>query len=461
MTLDNLDPHAFAAVDRKAWMALVGKALKGADFASALVSSTDDGIAVQPLYDRLAGATPLGRSRPLLPWTLSQRMDDRDRSRALSQLGDDLDNGATGISLVPADSAAAFGLGLDLDGDLDSAPAAFFPELAEALTGRAVAVRLESGRQFSITDGLCQALGKTPSQTVHFGIDPFTPALLQGGPAETADLGRCFKTLRDAGFSGTILNADGRLIHNAGGTAAEELAVMAAALAAYLRRLETSGVDAQTVLGAVTLCLSADQDQFATMAKARAARLVFARIAEACGVDPAQSPHLFMETSYRMLTHRDPETNILRNTIAVFAAGTGGADEISVLPHTLAHGIPDALARRLARNTQLVLTAESHLDHVADPAAGSGGIEALTEALAARAWQIFADVERDGGLAEAISKGRIATMIEASRKKRPTGRIVGTSLFAAETERPVTVLGDLRHRRGAGLRVVRRDEENV
>lgn len=458
MTPLDLDPHAFAATDRAAWLSLVGKALKGADFERALVSLTDDGIALQPLYDRLTDAVPLGRCQPLLAWTISQRMDDPDGPRALRQLAEDLDNQASGISLVAADGVSSFGLGLAASDD----PAGFSARLAATIAGRPISVRLEPAeRSAALADGLVRALGDRPAQTVHFGMDPFATAALYGDPADRADIGLRVRHLQAAGMAGTVLNADGRTIHNAGGTEAEELAVMAAALVACLRRLEAEGMEPDSVLGAVSLCLCADQNQFLTMAKARAARLLFARIAEACGVDPAPRPHLMMETSYRMLARRDPETNILRNTIAVFAAGTGGADEIAVLPHTLVHGIPDPLARRLARNTQLVLVAESHLDHVADPAAGAGGIETLTEALAARAWAILGDIERAGGLAAVIANGWLGAMTAKSRKKRPDGRIVGTSLFAADDERPVSVLGPLRALRDGALRAVRRDEEDV
>jgi methylmalonyl-CoA mutase len=165
-----------------------------------------------------------------------------------------------------------------------------------------------------------------------------------------------------------------------------------------------------------------------------------------------------METSYRMLTRLDPETNILRNTIATFAAGVGGADEISVLPHTLTHGVPDALARRLARNTQTILIAESHLDHVNDPAAGSGGVEALTDGLAERAWDIFGDIERRGGLAAVISDGTLKMMIDDARKNRPDRLIVGTTEFPAKAERVAKVLGPLDMVDVAGLRAVLLDE---
>ena len=106
-----------------------------------------------------------------------------------------------------------------------------------------------------------------------------------------------------------------------------------------------------------------------------------------------------------MMTQRDPYVNMLRATIAVFAAGLGGADAITVLPFTQALGLPDRFARRLARNTQLLLLEESNLAKVADPAAGSGGIEDLTAQLCRAAWALFQEIEQAGGAWAALEAG--------------------------------------------------------
>ncbi|MDE1993206.1 MAG: methylmalonyl-CoA mutase, partial [Rhizobiaceae bacterium] len=357
MNIESLDPKAFAPTTREDWLKLVNRALKGADFQETLVSHTDDGIAIEPLYGRRPDAQPLPNSRGAAPWTIAQRMDDPDTRRALAQLGDDLANGATGICLVSKTSPSAFGTGIDTDG--------FAHKLAGAISGKAISLRLDGCSPHFVETFVAALDEPSKPSALHLGLSAFA-----GKPDDLAD---AFLRLQGAGFAGTILNADGRAVHSAGGTEAQELAVMAATLAGHLRMMERAGVAPDRVLDATSLCLAADQNQFVTMAKARAARLIFTRIAEVCGISNAPAAHLFMETSYRMLTKLDPETNILRNTVAVFAAGTGGADEISVLPHTLTHGIPDPLARRLARNTQTILLAESHLDHVTDPAAGAGG----------------------------------------------------------------------------------------
>jgi methylmalonyl-CoA mutase len=147
-----------------------------------------------------------------------------------------------------------------------------------------------------------------------------------------------------------------------------------------------------------------------------------------------------------MMAAKDPETNILRTTIAGFAAAVGGADSIAVLPHTVAHGLPAGFARRVARNTQLVMARESHLDHVADPAFGAGGVEALTEGLCEAAWREFGQIEQEGGVLASLRDGHIQRRVKAAREERAqayrSGRrvIVGTTLHPLKTEAPVETL---------------------
>ena len=147
-----------------------------------------------------------------------------------------------------------------------------------------------------------------------------------------------------------------------------------------------------------------------------------------------------------MMTRRDPWVNLLRSTVAVFSAGLGGADSVCVLPFTQALGLPDAFARRIARNTQLVLLEESNLGKVADPAAGSGGVEALTDALVERGYALFQEIEKAGGLARALEGGAFQAEVaktaaerakNVARRKEP---LTGASEFPDIHEKPVTVL---------------------
>lgn len=141
-----------------------------------------------------------------------------------------------------------------------------------------------------------------------------------------------------------------------------------------------------------------------------------------------------------MMTRRDPWVNMLRTTVACFAAGVGGADAVTVAPFDCALGMPDAFARRIARNTQTVLMEEGHLARVLDPAGGSWYVESLTEQLATAAWNWFTEIERAGGLPAAMSSGLIAERIAsvwAARRHllaHRTDAIIGVSEFPNPTE---------------------------
>ncbi|MGF0536913.1 methylmalonyl-CoA mutase family protein [Agrobacterium sp. ES01] len=442
-----LEDIAFAGNGRDNWQKLVEKALKGADFAATLTSASDDGLVIEPLYARRKGAHPLARQSSG-GWTVAQRMDDPDEKRALVQMADDLENGATGISLVCGDSPCAYGLGLD------QMTASLLSRLAAARAAHRYAIRLEGGSL--AVDGaqeLARAIDTAGGNggAIHFGIDPMSAMVFSGNGAQPGKFAEAVKSLKLLDHAGSILTASGRAVHNAGGTEAQELAFMAAALAHYLREMDAAGMDAGDTFALCGLALSADQDQFLTIAKGRAARLIVARMQEICGISKPSAAHLMMETSYRMLTRLDPETNILRNTTAVFAAGVGGADEVTVLSHTLTHGNPDPLARRLARNTQVILMAESHLDQVCDPAAGAGGIEALTDGLCEAAWEIFMAIEKNGGIIRALTDGSFAASVASKAKSRVSRPIVGTTLFPMDKERAVTVLGPLEKCTASGL----------
>jgi methylmalonyl-CoA mutase len=247
------------------------------------------------------------------------------------------------------------------------------------------------------------------------------------------------------GFKGPFAAADGRVIHDAGGSEVQELAFVLACGVGYLRAIEQAGVPLEDAQGMVYARLSADADQFLTLAKFRALRLLWARIEQACGLAPKP---LFVaaDTAWRMLTQRDANVNMLRATMATFSAGLGGANAITVLPHTLALGLPDDFARRVARNTQLVLLEESNLAKVSDPAAGSGGIETLTGQLCEAAWVLFQEIETAGGLFASLEQNFIQRKVAATRAAREASIarrkdvLTGASEFPNLHEADVAVL---------------------
>ena len=251
--------------------------------------------------------------------------------------------------------------------------------------------------------------------------------------------------LRSKGFRGPFLVADARAIHGAGGTPAQELAFALGAAVGGLRLLESAGTPLSEARTLVAFRLAADADELATLSKFRALRILWSRVEEACGLEP-RAAHVQAESAWRMMTARDVYVNVMRGATAAFAAGLGGADSVAVLPHTLAVGFPDSLARRLARNGQLILLREANLGFVGDPAAGAGAFEAMTRALCDKAWALFQAIEAEGGLPSALAKGDFQRQVAASaaalardvaRLKSP---ITGVSAHADLSEPPVEII---------------------
>src|SRR5262249_30109379 len=233
----------------------------------------------------------------------------------------------------------------------------------------------------------------------------------------------------------TALLADGRPYHEAGAGEAQELAAMLATLVAYLRACENAGVRPRTALAKVGVGLAADADLFLTIAKLRAARRLTARVAEACGASHAADRLTGWATpAGRRVPRRDPGVTRLRSALAGGGAALGGGDAVTVLPFPGARGRPDAFARRIARNTQLVLQAESSLGRVTDAAHGAFFIEKMTGELARHSWELFQAIEARGGMGAALESGYIQAEVArtaAARAKSIATRGQGRTAVSA------------------------------
>ena len=272
-------------------------------------------------------------------------------------------------------------------------------------------VILDAGADYSAAcDALLAVVAEVePDQrstvSVDLGADPLT-ALLSERPAPA--LGEVVvMATRVADHKGVrAITVDGPAFHNVGANAAWELAGGVAAAVAYVRTLIESGLSPGDALRQISFRLAADDDQFMALAKMRAVRRLWARVAEVVG-DPASGAIVVhAETSLPMMTQRDPWVNMLRSTLAAFGAGVGGADTVLVLPFDVAipggfPGMATSFARRMARNVQLLLLEESHVGRVLDPGGGSWFVEQLTEQLAQQAWEHFQAVEAHGGFVDA------------------------------------------------------------
>jgi methylmalonyl-CoA mutase len=438
----------FPTASREQWLALVAAVLKGASFEEKLVAHSYDRIAIGPLYAKAQGpdAALHGARRR---WRIAQRVDHPDPKVARDFALADLEGGADALTLVFSSAASARGFGVSAHSP---------DQLDEALDGvmlDLVQMRLDAGRTGPAAAAMMIALAERRGYSlaeldIDLGLDPVAAMASSGALGALHDLvtPRAAETLADLqrrGFNGRTFLADGRPYHEAGASEAQELAAVLATALAYLRTLEDGGHKLAQGRDALSFLLVADADEFLTVAKFRALRRLWTHVEAACGLAP-KPIRLHAETAWRMTTRRDPWVNMLRATVAVFSAAIGGADTIAVLPFTAALGLPDALARRIARNTQLILAEEANLWRVADPVAGAGGFEALTDALCERAWALFQELEHEGGIVASLRSGALQARVAAVREEREqavaTRRdpITGTSAFPDLGEMPVSVL---------------------
>jgi methylmalonyl-CoA mutase len=446
VTADDLRFAEFPAASREEWLALVAGVLKGASFEQRLVSKTFDGIAIAPLYARDPGARTVPSRHAGAPWRIVQRIEFPDAAAANAQVLEDVENGTTALALVFAGAIGSYGFGLRGD-----------TPVAHALDGVAldagVRIDVQAGPQSphvtrQLTEVIAQRGISPASADIAFGFDPLGD--LAGGVPEARpwngdDFAAAIEGLAVRGYRGPFAVSDGRVIHNGGGSEAQELAYVLATALAYLRALEAAGIAGRDARRMLCFRLAADADQILTTAKFRALRKLWTRVEEVCGLATAPAT-IAAETAWRMMTRRDPFVNMLRATVAVVAAGLGGADSIAVVPHTAAIGLPDRLARRIARETQLILLEESNLARVVDPAAGAGALESLTHELCIAAWSLFQEIERAGGAPAALERGLIQSRVAAVSAERDEAvarcrdALTGTSAFPDIAERPAEVL---------------------
>lgn len=453
----------FPASTDEAWQGLVKRILGDRDIDAELARKTYDGIAVRPLYTAAdwrpeneasgfpglapftRGHRPIGHAKD--GWDIRQLHTHPDRATCNREILADLGRGVMSIELR-LDRTGADGVMVDTVDDLDAvldgvyldacpvslrAGAAFLPAasmLLVLLARRGIDAKVFAGALNADPLAALAAAGTLPQST--------EGALEQ--------LGALARHVAEACPAATAVAVDTTVYHDAGASEAQELACALAAGVAYLRAMTAAGLDLDAAFGQIAVTFAADANLFLSIAKLRAARRLWGRVAEACGQPRAvRHMRLHATTSARMLSRRDPWVNILRGTVAALAASVAGVDSLTVLPFTAAIGLPDAHARRIARNTQLVLQQESSLSRVVDPAGGSWAIENVTEDLAQEAWRLFQEIEHEGGLPVALASGSLQARIAAVAETRARrigalgDPLTGTSAFPNLGEQPVSV----------------------
>jgi methylmalonyl-CoA mutase len=370
-----------------------------------LDSPTYEGFAIRPLYTSLdalpepalPGRWPYVRGGDALRdvksgWRVAEAFPANGSAAADA-------NGAVLVALTEGVSALVLGV---------EGAAADLDRLLEGVFLDLVPVVLDAGVDYEAAADAALALltdlddDQRSRLSVDLGADPLT-APLSGRPAPSmADV--VAVAAKVTGYDGGVraITIDGPAFHDLGASASWELAGSIGAAVGYLRLLGDGGIAPGDALRQISFRFAADDDQFMTIAKLRAARRLWARVAEVVGEPEAGAARLHAVTSLPMMAQRDPWVNMLRTTLAAFSAGAGGADTVLVHPFDVAipggfPGTASSFARRIARNTQLLLLEESHIGRVLDPAGGSWFVEDLTKALAEQAWKHFQDIESRGG----------------------------------------------------------------
>ncbi len=431
----------FPAAGRDQWVRLAARALvrdlspddDPERVVNRLRSTTYDGIVIEPLYTAdaattagdetavdptgLPGFSPFVRGRTAgggraHGWDVRQIVDGGavgPEARA------ELERGSTSLWLdvrsvdrIDADTLAAVLDGVYLD--LTSVTLAAGPRFA---------VAAESMIDLWARQGIAGSDARGG-----FGADPFGSFASSGGvlniDADLDAVAELAARLVESHPHVRIVTVDATRFHEAGASDGQELGLGLAVAVATLRSLEAAGGDLEAAFGQIELRFAATADQFSTIAKFRAARRLWSRVADVVGVgNAAARTPIHAVTSAAMMTLYDPWVNLLRGTIACFGAGVGGADAITVLPFDIvADPAGSELGRRIARNTQSILSKESNLARVVDPSGGSWYVESLTEQLAEAAWARFRQIEARGGLVAAVESGFVADQIEVVWQQR-------------------------------------------
>ena len=446
----------FAVPTREEWEAEVlkvlnrrrpeGKELTIEQAMKRLRTSTVDGLAIEPLYTDPTG--PLGhpgvmpftrgttvRTGAMTAWDIRQLHEDPDAALSNREVMADLERGATSVWLrAGSDAIAVADVATVLAGvKTELAPIAISSSEDQVAAAKALAAVWREAGTGAVARG-------------NLGLDALALAAITG---EAPDLGAQAEWVKAvlAELPGVrALTVDVLPYDNAGAGDVDQLAFAVATGVEYLRALEEAGVAPADAFRQIDFRVSANADQFMTIARLRALRRLWARVGEVSGVSEADRGAVqHAVTSWRMVTRDDPWVNLLRGTIATFAAAVGGAESITCLPFDTAQGLPDEFSRRMARNTQLLAADESNIGRVGDPAGGSWYVESLTDQLAGKAWSEFQGLEAAGGMAAALASGQVADRIAATmgeRAKRLASRkqpITGVSMFPMKDEQALQV----------------------
>jgi methylmalonyl-CoA mutase len=384
-----------------------------------LTRTTLDGIAITPLGvpADLDDLQTSGRPTRAGAWDVRARLAGDDEKLLNEHALVDLDGGVTSLWVQA-------GPDTDLAKLLEGVLLDLAPVVLQSTTPQVSAEALLE---------LADDRGVDLHPGTNFGADPIGDAVRAGGHAPAADQFAATVDLAQAhGVRAVVVDAT--VVHDLGASDVQELGYSMAVGASYLRALTDAGLGVATAAHLIEFRYAATDEQFPTIAKLRAARRLWARVLELSEVEETVDQRQHAVTSRPMLSKYDPYVNMLRTTVAAFAAGVGGADAVTVLPFDTPLGQPDAFGRRIARNVSHLLMDESHVHEVADPAGGAYAVERLTDDLAVAGWAELDRIEAAGGIEAALADGSLRERIDDVVARREAD--------VAKRKRPITGLSE-------------------
>ncbi len=395
----------FSPVSAEEWKAKITADLKGADFDRKLVWRTNEGFNVQPFYRRedlegLAAIDTMPGEFPYLRGTRDNNNWLHILNRGVESLGIRL-----GKNVKAADLAVVL-KDIDLkkvEVNIDCCP------------GCAVEVAAELVK-------LINAAGAAEEFRGSIGYNPFKRLLKHGlaFPKDAAAEGKAlYETVKE--IKGLRCFAvDSYMLNNAGAYITQELGYALAWGAEWLTMMTEAGLTVDEVACRIKFNMGISSNYFMELAKFRAGRMLWAEIVKAYNPECLCACKMFVHavTSEFNQTLYDSHVNLLRSMTETMSAALAGVNSIETLPFDRCYKRPDEFSERIARNQQILLRDESHLDKVVDPAGGSYYIENLTASIAAQAWKVFQEVEDNGGFDAMLRKGEIQGKVNESGVKR-------------------------------------------
>jgi len=428
----------FPEISTSMWEEKIKADLKGADYQKKLIWNCDEGIPVKPYYRQedlngLAYLEGIRNHKNLSDapngWTICQNIcSGKDHREVNEKIQSALEGGVQTIRI-----------------ELEEARIPDVSMLEEVLSGIPLQ---ETELHFrgclaadAIFASLCTLVTQKGTQisqlTGSLGADPLGMMAKTGIAIGGLDnIGKLVLKVKEVSPEMKVIDVNGTLIQNSGANLVEDLAFTLAMASEYMAILIEKGVDPLTAQDALMLTLASGPKYFMEIAKLRAARVLWAKIAEAYGVEASMANiRIHSASSEWNMTLYDPHVNMLRGTTEAMSSILGGADLVTVLPYDYPNGKGTLFSNRIARNVQIILREEAYFDQVADPASGSYYIESLTDSVAEKAWNLFREVESLGGFRKAFAAGWIQEKVEVSRNKRTDraasgqGRILGTNAY--------------------------------